>query len=344
MHTPLNRRNPKRILSLGFLFSLCLLVCLLALPLQAQILPQQGRSIAGTVKVKGRATTEQRIEVQLLSSDRRPVQRVFADTLGSFQFTGLGPGLYIIVIEEPGYQRLEDQVEIFPRSASGTRRYYTLEPEAASSAPPGTSLVSVQRFMVSKEARQFFEKGERELIKRRYQSAGEQLDRALSIAPDFADALNARGVIYLQENNLPKARELFEKAIASNPQMGEAYIGQGSALIRQGHFEAAIEPLTKGLALSPNSYLGHFERCRAYFNLGRLEPANSDCRRAREIADHPRLELLILMGNLYLRTGRQPEALREFEAYLRLDASSPTADQVRSVVKSLRDAGVTPPP
>src|SRR6266849_381707 len=99
MGAPFARRTSARILSAGFLISSCLVGFLLAPSLRAQIAPQQGRSITGSVKLRGRATTEQRIEVQLLSSDRRPVQRVFADTLGNFQFTDLGPGVYIIAIE-----------------------------------------------------------------------------------------------------------------------------------------------------------------------------------------------------------------------------------------------------
>jgi len=339
--TPL-RPSKRRILSAAFLVAVCVLALLVVSRLPAQVLSQQGRGIVGSVKLKGQATTEQRIEVQLLTSDGRPIQRVFADTLGYFQFPGLGPGVYIILIEEPGYQRLEDQVEIPPRSVAAIRRYYTLEPKTAASAPPDTSLVSAQRFRVPREAREFLEKGEQDLRKRRYQSAAEKIDRALSIAPDFADALYARGVIYLQENDLAHARESFEKAVAFNPQLGDAHIGLGSALTRQGHFEPAIECLTKGLALSPKSYLGLFERCHAYLNLGRFQEAESDCQRARETAEHPRPELLILVGNLYLRMGRHPEALREFEAYLRLDINSPTADEVRSMVKSMHDAGVKP--
>jgi len=147
----------------------------------------------------------------------------------------------------------------------------------------------------------------------------------------------------MQENNLTKARELYKKAVASNPQMSDALIGLGSVLNREGNSEAALEPLTKGLALKPNSYLGHFESCRAYLNLGHLEPAADECKRAKKLSEGSRPELHILMGNLFLRQGRKSEALTEFEAYLRLDSSSATAAQVRSVVKSLQDAGVGNP-
>ncbi len=310
----------------------------------AQFVTGQSRGIAGTVKLKGKATIEQRIEVTLLSSDRRPVDHSFTDSLGSFQFLGIGAGQYIIVIDEPGYQRLEDTVEIPPRSQSVQRRYYLLEPKGSSStAPADTSPVSAQKFQVPKEAREFFEKGERQLSRRQYHEAAEDFDRALAIAPNFADALSDRALIYMQENNLTKARELYKEAIASNPQMGDALIGLGSVLNREGNSEAALEPLTKGLALKPNSYLGHFESCRAYLNLGRLEPAADECKRAKKLTEGSRPELHILMGNLFLRQGRKSEALSEFEAYLRLDSSSATAAQVRSVVKSLQDAGVGSP-
>ncbi len=340
---PLDRRKSRNRL-FGCVYAAWLFLAVPGSLLSAQIPTAQNRGIAGTVKLKGAATTIQRIEVTLLSSDRRPMERVFADTLGAFQFLGLNAGVYIIVIDEPGYQRLEDTVEIPPRSVTLQRRYYVLEPKAPTAAPVDLTTVSAQRFLVAKDARDLLAKGERELSKRRYEAAAEHLDRALAIAPNFADALHARAVIYLQQNNLTRAQQFFEKAVSSNPQLGDAHIGLGSALNRQGHAEGALEPLTKGLALNPHSYLGRFERCRAYFQLGRLELAEADCHQALALAGSPRPELRILLGNLYLRQGRSPEALREFEAYLlRGDSSSATAAQVRSVVKALRDAGVTPP-
>ncbi len=112
---------------------------------------------------------------------------------------------------------------------------------------------------VLKETRELFENRERELNKRRYQRAAEHLDRALSIAPGFADPLHyTRALIYLQENDLPRSREFFEKAIASNPQLGDSHIALGRALTRQGHFEPAIEPLTKGLGMEVVHWLLSF--------------------------------------------------------------------------------------
>src|SRR5437879_11764309 len=66
----------------------------------AQFVTGQSRGIAGAVKVKGKATIEQRIEVTLLSSDRRPVDHSFTDVLGSSQLLAIGQAQYTILMDE----------------------------------------------------------------------------------------------------------------------------------------------------------------------------------------------------------------------------------------------------
>jgi len=296
--------------------------------------------VRGTVRLRGQSVPDQRVEVTLLTSDGRPRDRVFTDSLGNFQFLGLGPGNYILVIEHPGYNRLEERVEVTGGlNRTLTQRAFMLEPKTVAKIElPGT--ISAEHARMPREARDAYEKGERELAHRNFAKAAEFFAKAAAIAPEYTAAHYQLGVLALQQNEPAKARASFAIAVAGNEQNGDAWIGLGTALSRQGNAQEALEPLNKGLALVAKSYMGYFERCRAHLNLGQLEEALADCESARQNAGGTRPELLVLQGNLYLRLQRNPEALREFQNYLKHDSTSPTADAVRAMIDKMKKAGI----
>lgn len=296
--------------------------------------------VRGSVKLKGQTVLDQRVEVVLLTSDGRPRDRVFTDSLGNFQFLNTAAGNYILVIDHPGYMRVEERVEITGGvSRNLTQRAFMLEPKGGAITAPG-GVVSAELLRMPKEAREALQKGERELERRNYVRAAEYFDRAIEIAPEFSQAHYQRGVVALQQNEPGKARGSFEKAIAVDADHGDALIGLGAAFNREGSSQTAVEPLTRGLALHPKSYLGLFERCRANLNLGQFENALADCEAAKQNADGARSELMVLQGNLYLRVNRNAEAMREFQNYLKQDSSSPTAAAVREMLEKMRKAGI----
>ena len=323
------------------LCALLLALCVLSGPVSAQALQQVVR---GSVRLRGQAVPDQRVEIVLLTSDGRPRDRTFTDTLGNFQFLGLAPGNYILVIDHPGYRRLEQPVEVTGGiSRNLTQRAFMLDPLADRKIElPGT--ISAEHARMPKEAREAFEKGERELGRRNYEKAGEYFERAAEIAPDYSEARYQCGVVALQQNEPAKARVWFEKAVEGNPQKGDAWIGLGAALNREGNSAEALEPLTRGLSFEPKSYMGLFERCRAHLNLGQLDDALADCDAAKKNAEGVRPELIVLQGNLFLRLNRNPEAMREFQNYLKHDSASPTADAVREMITRMKKAGIKPAP
>ncbi len=298
--------------------------------------------VRGSVKLRGQTVLDQRVEVILLTSDGRPRDRVFTDSLGNFQFLSVGPGNYILVIDHPGYNRVEERVEITGGiNRALTQRAFMLEPKPGATVQPA-GVISADRLRMPKEAREALEKGERELTKRNYERAAQYLDLAIQLAPEFAEPHYLRGLASLQQNQLTEARGNFEKAAVIQPDHAETQIGLGAAFSREGNAAAAVAPLTRGLALAPKSYLGLFERCRAYLNLNQLEAALADCDAAKESDSKSHPELLVLRGNLFLQLNRAPEALREFQNYLKQDSSSPTAEAVRSMIEKMKKAGIKP--
>lgn len=295
--------------------------------------------IGGTLSVRGLGTAPESLRVELLKSDRSPFAMVFTDAAGNFEFLRLPTGNYFIVIDHPNYRRVEAGVEVLRGGVQ--RRTIFLEPRASGSTP-SEGVISAGRFLVSKEARKLFAKGESELRKGRYLDAGRYFDRALAIEPRFAEALSGRGLIYLQQNDLVHAREYLDRAITLSPNLAQALFGLGTVCGRLKNNEAAVEYFTRGLSIDPGSYVALLERGRCFFELRQFELAEADCIRARQILVEPRPALNVLLGSIYMAQGRESEALCEFESFLRLDAHNPIAPQVQSVVKKLRDSGVRP--
>lgn len=319
-------------------------VCmLLALPWLARSQAGSTCGLAGNVQLPGASGTFERIEVILLSSDRRPIRHVFTDSLGAFRIPGIGPGEYLLVVEKDGFKRLESSVFIPPRCQSLHFRYFVLEPEPAGAKPLGLEVVSAGRFQVAPEARKLAERGERELRRGRLDRAADFFDRALEIAPEFADALSGRGLVALEAQDHPAAIVYFRRAVEADPTLFQAQLGLGTCYARMGLPAESLGPLTEAVRLHSSAFLPRFERCRALFDLGRYAEAAEDCQAAREAPGGARPELHALTGNLYLRTDRLPEALREFERFLRLAPESPAASQVRQTVTAMRRAGIRPP-
>ncbi len=327
------------------IFQRIVMTALVLLPLQAGLTAQGLQPVVrGSVKLRGETVLDQRIEVILLTSDGRPRDRVFTDSLGNFQFLSVGPGNYILVIDHPGYNRIEERVEITGGiNRALTQRVFRLEPKLTTNVNPA-GMVSAVRLRMPREAREALEKGERELSRRNYDKAIQQLDHAIELAPDSAEPHYQRGLASLQQNQLSEARAHFEKAASIDSEHAANQIGLGATLNRQGDSQAALEPLNRGLAATPKSYLGLFERCRANLNLQHWESALADCEAAKENQDGVRPELLVLRGNLFLQVNRNPEALREFQSYLKLDSSSPTAEAVRGMVEKMKKAGIKAAP
>lgn len=136
-----------------------------------------------------------------------------------------------------------------------------------------------------KEAFEMNEKGLEALNKKDYDIALAYFDQALSIIPDYSDAVNNRGVVFfrkgivsdaqkiweilaskepdyaiasynlgliqLHEKNLEASKRLFERALKADPKFVEALVRLGMVNLKLGKNEDALENLRKAYKMSP---------------------------------------------------------------------------------------------
>jgi len=86
----------------------------------------------------------------------------------------------------------------------------------------------------------------------RYKEAISQLDRCLSIVPDFTPALNLRGKAYAMLVQYKRAEMDFNRVMTLNPNSSQGYANMGFVCLLQDETDMARLYLTKALALAPH--------------------------------------------------------------------------------------------
>ncbi len=98
-----------------------------------------------------------------------------------------------------------------------------------------------------------YQMGARPLYDRgRYEEAISELDRCLTIIPDFVPGLNLRGKAYAMLGEYDKAQMDFKRLISLRPRTSQGYRGMGFIYLLQDERDKARPYLTKALILSPH--------------------------------------------------------------------------------------------
>lgn len=77
-------------------------------------------------------------------------------------------------------------------------------------------------------------------------------DRAILIAPDYAEAWNRRAALFLAEENFSEALRDVNEALKREPRHFGAWLGLGMVLETFGAQEQALEAYREALAIHPN--------------------------------------------------------------------------------------------
>ena len=108
------------------------------------------------------------------------------------------------------------------------------------------------------------------------------LRRALSIAPDFHQALGTLGIILLENGKPLDAVEVYERLVELKPGDDEAWAGYGRALAQSGRTREAVEIYQKSLDINPQAPSVHMAQAHMLKTLGDQEEALSAYRKSIE--------------------------------------------------------------
>jgi adenylate cyclase len=135
--------------------------------------------------------------------------------------------------------------------------------------------------------------------KRNYERWAHEADRALSLNPNYALAVNARGLVHIYTGEPAKAIPYIERAIRLDPTQQLYRHFLGTAYFVAGNYETAAAVFKDRIAMTPTTDLSRAFLASALGHLGRLDEARQIWRELKEI--NPRYSHLDHIGRLPFR-------------------------------------------
>lgn len=145
------------------------------------------------------------------------------------------------------------------------------------------------------------------------------LDKALSLDPDDAEALQAMAMVYQRQGEARLADETFRRALDADPGLTRAHNNYAAFLYDQGRIREACEQLEQ--AADNRQYANRAQlfanlgQCRQ--QLGDIEAARDSYRRAQSI-DPRRPRSYLLLAELEADQGNLARAQQQLDTYMRL--------------------------
>jgi tetratricopeptide (TPR) repeat protein len=145
---------------------------------------------------------------------------------------------------------------------------------------------------------------------------------SLSLQPNAAKALKARGLAYLNLGQNTEALEDFTASLALIPDQVSVLIARGKAFYRLGRYQEALDSLSHALRLHPNSSLALYQQAQVAAALGKVAETNASCTFslniiAGELSVGPNNpDLLALRGAVLFLLNRQNDAQQSFQSSL----------------------------
>jgi tetratricopeptide (TPR) repeat protein len=121
------------------------------------------------------------------------------------------------------------------------------------------------------------------IIKRQWDEAIAECDKALNINHKFAMGYVDRGIAHVGKREYGRAISDFNKAIEINPRLSGFYLSRGIVYSYKGEYDKAISDFNKTIDLNPKAAMGYYSRGLAYQGKGEYDKAISDFDKAIDL-------------------------------------------------------------
>jgi len=274
------------------------------------------------------------------------ISEAFTDRLGKFKFSNLQPAQYSVRIHQTGYQDTQQSVDMTTQSSGLVM--LQLSPEDSPSTASVTGSVNAN---IPAAAQKEFDKGVAALAeggRDKTTAAVRSFEKAISIYPPFVEARLRLGTAYMDLGEWDKAEQALLATLKVDARAFNAFFALSEIYLQENKIADAEKVLVQGLAIQEQSYLGHLNLARVYWEKAReikdlvqakpvLEKCYEEVKRALTL--NPDLAgAHLLKGNLLLRVARTSDAVVEFNEYLRLEPNGPFATQTRALVEKIKKA------
>lgn len=288
--------------------------------------------IAGLVVDAGNhAISNVEIEVRELGRGNI-VSSTWTNIAGQYRISNIPRGEYEISAIT-GLNELHDRVSVVGGSASVNFRFANLKAAAAGDANANT--VNLSDFKVPEKARKALRKAQDALPSGNYERVSRYLAEALSIYPQYGEALTLNAFLKLQKHEFDGARADLERALQYNAGYPTTYFLLAASYNQDDRFEDALRTAGQGIRLAPQAWQGYFEMSRALLGKNQFMEALRQASKAVELGGNFPL-VHLLKGDAFAGLKDYESAIGEMQVYLKNEPNGEVSTQVRSTIDRLK--------
>lgn len=268
-------------------------------------------------------------------------QSTISDEDGVFEFNRLPAGNFTITVEGgKEFDTAVEPVSIYRETSSGGQNMNII----ITLKPKGTADAFAK---IPKDARDAYSKGMEAASKNDSKKAAEELNKAVTIYPQFAEAQSQLGMQYLKLSQADKAAEALQAALKLNPQDMQARLGYGIALMNLKKFPEAETELRQVVQKNntmptAHMYLGivllttsRDEKTKQY-DMTKYNEAQKELETAVSMGKEEVAMAHRYLGGIYAGNREYKRGADELETYLKLAPKAPDAERLKAAIKDLR--------
>jgi tetratricopeptide (TPR) repeat protein len=152
----------------------------------------------------------------------------------------------------------------------------------------------------------------------RVDEASKDIERALSLSPNYSDAFALQSVIAVVQNEREKALDIARKAVAADPKSAGALIALSYAQQANFDLEGALDSLNQAVQVRPENALAWARLSELHLSFARLGEALEAAQTAAAL-DPNLSRTQTVLGFAYLTQVNTTESKRAFERAIELD-------------------------
>jgi tetratricopeptide (TPR) repeat protein len=281
------------------------------------------------------------VRLMMESSTGMVVATGYTNDVGEVSFNGIPIGNYHVEVTGDGISDASSQVfEVDNRKMSQAQFVVVHQVEDSGPKPLSarSPMVSANDLKVPEKARKEVDKANENMALHDWKKAKEHLDKALAIYPDYVTAYNNLSVLYAKTDDLAKEEEALKKAISLDEHFAPALLNYGKLCFKLKNFPQAESLLQREVAADPDDpesmmLLADSEYMNRHFDAA-IATANQAHSSSHEHASF----VHYIAARAYQQENQQPQALAEFQMFLKEEPKGPRADHVRADIAKIESA------
>jgi tetratricopeptide (TPR) repeat protein len=274
--------------------------------------------------------------VQLRNTAGEALRETTCGTGDTARFKKLRPAIYVVCISgENGRSRCES-VDLFPPPGERYSRFTReLSLPKAVIHDPLLHTISRARLAVPRKAQEALARSEQCRMRGDHEGARDHLERALTIWPNYPEAMNNLATRYHRSGNYRQSIRLLEKLTKIDPDFYAGWLNLGGSLLASGQFRPALEAQRRALSLRPDDVVANAQAGMCHYYLREYADAKKYYSRVAELDPASATFPQLYLAHIAMAQNQHVEAQQHIRSFLSLHPHSPRSPYLLRLLQSL---------